>query len=422
MIVGIFAYAGVVGWLLAFAAFLLEHAASSVRRPRRWPWAIALTALLVSTLVLPWRIASARVEMEGASATDPLATVTASLRSWWTTALISPESRRRSDFDRIALVAWSAASASLLALYGGRLASLRRRRARWAMATLGTHRFLVSDDVGPAVIGCLSTSIVVPAWALALDPPQVSLLIRHERAHQTAGDAMLIHAAEVAVAAVPWNPAAWWMRARLRAAVELDCDARVLAGLPADCAPDAERQAYGTLLLSVASRSLARATAIVPALIERPSVLRRRLMAMQPTAHRLVRSRLTSAVLAAAALALAASMLPVPALHAQYDEHVGGYRPGTPGLRNPRVVEHVNAAYTPEAMRQKIEGTVAIEGVVTVDGVLDDSRITKSVDATHGLDEEALKAARLWRFRPGTLDGKPVPVVVTIEMVFRLRH
>jgi TonB family protein len=38
-----------------------------------------------------------------------------------------------------------------------------------------------------------------------------------------------------------------------------------------------------------------------------------------------------------------------------------------------------------------------------------------------GLDDEAIKAARQWRFKPGTRFGQPVPVLVEIEMSFRLK-
>ena len=41
--------------------------------------------------------------------------------------------------------------------------------------------------------------------------------------------------------------------------------------------------------------------------------------------------------------------------------------------------------------------------------------MTRSLDTVHGLDNEAVKTVKLWRFQPGTKDGKPVPVRVAIE-------
>ena len=74
-----------------------------------------------------------------------------------------------------------------------------------------------------------------------------------------------------------------------------------------------------------------------------------------------------------------------------------------------------------DAMRMRIQGSVWIECVVMPDGTVGDARIMRSLDARFGLDEEALIAARQWRFHPGTLYGKPVPVVISIELMFSVR-
>lgn len=81
----------------------------------------------------------------------------------------------------------------------------------------------------------------------------------------------------------------------------------------------------------------------------------------------------------------------------------------------------VKPPYTADAMRLRIQGSVWVECVVLPDGSVGDTRIIRSLDPRHGLDEEALAAARQWRFKPGTLNGKPVPVVVSIELMFSVR-
>jgi TonB family protein len=58
--------------------------------------------------------------------------------------------------------------------------------------------------------------------------------------------------------------------------------------------------------------------------------------------------------------------------------------------------------------------------VVDVDGTVRDVTVVRSLDPTFGLDEEALKAAKQWRFEPATRLGVPVPMVVSIEMSFTL--
>lgn len=91
------------------------------------------------------------------------------------------------------------------------------------------------------------------------------------------------------------------------------------------------------------------------------------------------------------------------------------------GVVSPRVVKSVPPAYTPEAMRARIEGQVVMSAVVKDDGTVDEIKIVKSLDSMYGLDEEAVKALKQWKFEPGTLKGKPVAVRVQVEMDFNLR-
>ncbi|MDE3155014.1 MAG: energy transducer TonB [Acidobacteriota bacterium] len=99
----------------------------------------------------------------------------------------------------------------------------------------------------------------------------------------------------------------------------------------------------------------------------------------------------------------------------------GAYQMGTKGLIPPSVITEVRPQYTSDAMRAKIQGTVWLECIVEPDGTVGNVRVIKSLDPTFGLDQEAIKAARQWRFVPGTMLGKPVPVRVTIELTFTLR-
>jgi protein TonB len=87
----------------------------------------------------------------------------------------------------------------------------------------------------------------------------------------------------------------------------------------------------------------------------------------------------------------------------------------------PTLVRQVGARYTPEAMRAGIQGEVLLDVVVAPDGSVGDVRIAKSLDRQFGLDDEAIKTVKQWVFKPGTLDGKAVPVVMQAIMVFRLR-
>jgi TonB family protein len=94
-------------------------------------------------------------------------------------------------------------------------------------------------------------------------------------------------------------------------------------------------------------------------------------------------------------------------------------QPAEPGVVLPRPLRQVEPQYTADAMNARIEGVVLVEAVVLPDGTIGEVKVTKSLD--NGLDEEAVKAVRQWRFTPGLRAGKAVPVLITIEMSFTLR-
>jgi protein TonB len=98
----------------------------------------------------------------------------------------------------------------------------------------------------------------------------------------------------------------------------------------------------------------------------------------------------------------------------------GFYQPGN-GVLSPEVVFEKKPNYTPDAMRGRIQGTAWVAAVVLADGTVGEAHIVRSLDSAFGLDEEAIKAVKQWRFRPGTRFGKPVPVQVVIEVSFTMR-
>jgi VWFA-related protein/TonB family protein len=100
---------------------------------------------------------------------------------------------------------------------------------------------------------------------------------------------------------------------------------------------------------------------------------------------------------------------------------MGAHLPTEEGATPPKLVVHPAPSYTPEAIREKVQGTVELECIVGADGTIYRSRITKSLDDQYGLDDQALKALAQWRFTPGTLNGQPVAFAVQLEMTFTLR-
>ena len=90
-------------------------------------------------------------------------------------------------------------------------------------------------------------------------------------------------------------------------------------------------------------------------------------------------------------------------------------------VTTPQVLREVKPDYTPEAKQAGIQGSVEMSVVVKDDGSVGEVTVTKSLDQKYGLDDQALIAMKKWQFKPGTKDGKPVAVRVTVEMTFKLK-
>lgn len=94
------------------------------------------------------------------------------------------------------------------------------------------------------------------------------------------------------------------------------------------------------------------------------------------------------------------------------------YTPGR-GVSAPTPLKQVRPQYPAAVQKAEIQGLVTLECVVLPDGTVGDVRVIQPLDP--GLDEEAIKAVKEWRFKPGTKGGQAVPVRVPIDMTFTLR-
>ncbi len=101
--------------------------------------------------------------------------------------------------------------------------------------------------------------------------------------------------------------------------------------------------------------------------------------------------------------------------------NVGGgvYQVGN-GVTAPVATYQPEAEFSEEARRAKYEGTVLIGLIVDAQGKPQNVHVVRSLGM--GLDEKALEAVRQYRFKPAfnRALGKPVPVMVNIEVNFRL--
>lgn len=84
----------------------------------------------------------------------------------------------------------------------------------------------------------------------------------------------------------------------------------------------------------------------------------------------------------------------------------------------PTLASKVEPAYSEAARILKVMGTVHLALVVEKDGTPSSVQLMRGLG--FGLDEEAAKAVKQWRFHPGMVDGKPARVVVQVEVNFRI--
>jgi protein TonB len=81
----------------------------------------------------------------------------------------------------------------------------------------------------------------------------------------------------------------------------------------------------------------------------------------------------------------------------------------------------VKPSYTAQAIANGIQGSVLLTAIVLANGTVGEVTVTRSLDATLGLDAQAVLAAKQWLFNPGMKDGVAVAVRVTIQMTFTLK-
>jgi protein TonB len=96
------------------------------------------------------------------------------------------------------------------------------------------------------------------------------------------------------------------------------------------------------------------------------------------------------------------------------------YEAGGSGISLPTLVREVKPAYTADAIKNRIQGSVLMAVVVLPDGTVGEVTVIRSLDTVSGLDAQAILAVKQWMFNPGMKDGVPVAVRVTVEMTFSL--
>jgi hypothetical protein len=349
-------YVVVITLLLSGAALAAEHAARLRRARSRWIWAVTI----VASLIIPTVIASVTVQVPSllTPTVSRLAIPLRDLTSVQVVPLAWVHEHTRSivaaHSENLMLQrTWIAVSGAVftgLVLNG---LYLVWRKRRWGMKTVAGVYVYIAPDVGPAVVGLLRPRIVVPEWLEEASSSRQGTVIAHEQSHLEAHDPQLLTVALFLLVLMPWNLPLWWQLHRLRYAIEVDCDARVLkAGL--------DTNQYGETLIAVSQRQSGYIGAVA-AMSESRSFLEERITIM--VKDRAEWDSLAALIFGCLALALAvvaaqvtppnvgssASARPVHLTSDVLDQYVGFYARGshlvfTLRRDGAQLVKHVPAA------------------------------------------------------------------------------
>ncbi|MBM3738497.1 MAG: M56 family metallopeptidase [Acidobacteria bacterium] len=266
------------------------------------------------------------------------------------------------------------------------------RTAKRNGETRGVELRTAPSQAMPFTWGLLRPVIVAPGGTA----PEVVL---HELAHAARKDHWWLIVSQLACAVYWFHPGVWWAARQARIAREHACDDWAIR-------QGAAPVSYAESLVEVARSGLQAQLGTASAAGQTPLEPRLRMILDSTTDRRPVRRWMLAA---AAMLAVIAA---VPTATAQKVYKIAD------GITPPKLLTKVEPAYTPEARKARISGTVVMSLEIHEDGKAHNFQITQPLDA--GLDQQAIKAVQKWTFAPAKKDGQAVRCMATIEVNFRI--
>jgi protein TonB len=92
--------------------------------------------------------------------------------------------------------------------------------------------------------------------------------------------------------------------------------------------------------------------------------------------------------------------------------------PLDPSVSMPKLVSQKEPQYDEVDRRARTQGTTVLYVIIDQNGTPSDLRVFRPL--IPGLDFQAIRAVRQWRFAPAMKNGLPVAIAVLIEVNFRL--
>jgi beta-lactamase regulating signal transducer with metallopeptidase domain len=315
-------YGTKVALLMGLAGLALERVAAWRGLPRRGLWAMALVlsvalpalAVLTPKQAMAPRTLAANPSPSSAAAPNAVAQAFRTPDAAPSAAIQSlPRQRHttwptRASVEQVLRTVWSAASVGLVTFYALLWLRLRLAARYWRRERIDDQEVWITESLGPAVLGFIKPAILMPQWALDAPSDARAVVLAHEQQHIAARDPALLLLALVLVVIAPWNLPLWWQLRRLRFAIEVDCDARVLG-----CG--AEPKAYGEVLLAIGERRTFTPVGAI-ALTEPASQLLRRIQIMTARLPKRGKRAIAAAIALSLSCLAVAAELQAPTLRA----------------------------------------------------------------------------------------------------------
>ena len=91
----------------------------------------------------------------------------------------------------------------------------------------------------------------------------------------------------------------------------------------------------------------------------------------------------------------------------------------TGDVTKPEKITDIQPQYTEIARKARIQGVVILQATIDKNGDITDIKVLKPLPM--GLAEAAVSAVQQWKFKPATLNGKPVAVYYNLTVNFQLQ-
>jgi TonB family protein len=278
-----------------------------------------------------------------------------------------------------------------------------------------------SQVFGPVTLGIQRKLLLLPVNVIEqLPEADLHTVIAHEFAHMRRKDFMKNLLYELLCLPVSYHPLLWLTRARIMESREMVCDQMASAVTGTN--------EYAQSLLRLASLLITGTLGRTPHTIGifDANLFERRLMNVTEKQQEIrgVRRAVVLAACAALALATCGSALAL-------GMHANAASGGSDSNANKapkqltvsademqhNILTKAVPVYPPAAKKARIQGKVVIDAVIGTDGTVENLRV---LSGPQELQQSALDAVRQWTYKPYLLNGDPIEVETTINIVYRL--